>query len=80
MRVLSCFHCDHSSWLFNRVWVGRFKLPLLPRKVFAGSDENSVDGAIQVIGIDHNGEQKAFPVNMIFWHHQVPDEIDGDPI
>ena len=67
-------------WLFNRYWVGRFKFLPITQKVFAGAADNKVDPSIQVLGVDHGGEQKAFPVNMLFYHHQIADEIAGHPI
>ena len=67
-------------WLFNRFWVGRYKFPAISVKRFVAADENSVDLDVQVIGVDHGGVQKAYPVNMIFFHHQMPDNIAGQPI
>lgn len=67
-------------WLFNRFWVGRYKFPAISVKRFVTAQENSVDPEIQVIGVDHGGVQKAYPVNMIFFHHQIPDNIAGQPI
>ena len=58
-------------WLFNRFWVGRYKFPAISVKRFVKAGENGVDLDIQVIGVDHDGEQKAYPVNMIFFHHQI---------
>jgi len=67
-------------WLFNRFWVGRYKFPAISVKQFVTAENNQVDPSIQVIGVDHDGEQKAYPVNMIFYHHQIPDDIAGQPI
>ena len=67
-------------WLFNRFWVGRFKFLPIGKKVFAGAADNKVDNSIEVLGISRNGVHKAYPVNMLFYHHQVADEIDGHPI
>lgn len=30
--------------------------------------------------MDINGEQRAYPANLLFYHHQVPDEVGGQPI
>ena len=67
-------------WLFNRYWVGRFKFPAINQMVFKGAAENEIDPAVQVLGVEHNGETKAFPVNMVHFHHQLPDDIAGQPI
>lgn len=67
-------------WLFNRFWVGKYKFLPISIKPFVGKQQNEVDPGLQVIGIDMGGEQKAFPVNMLFYHHQITDEIAGQPI
>ena len=67
-------------WLFNHYWVGRVKFPPIGQKVFAGQEDNALDLGLQVIGVERNGVAKAFPANMLYFHHQIPDEIDGNPI
>lgn len=67
-------------WVFNRFWVGKYKFLPISQKVFATAADNKVDTALQVLGVDLGGEQKAFPVNMVFYHHQIADEIAGQPI
>jgi len=67
-------------WLFNRYWVGRFKFLPITQKRFEAAASNMVGMDEQVLGIDLGGEQKAFPVNMLYYHHQIADEIGGHPI
>jgi len=67
-------------WLFNRIWVGRIKFPALSTKVFVGQEDNELDPNLQVIGLDYKGEQKAFPVNMVTFHHQIVDSIADLPV
>jgi hypothetical protein len=67
-------------WLFNRYWVGRFKFLPITQKRFEGAATNKVGMKEQILGISHNGAQKAFPVNMLYYHHQIADEIGGHPI
>lgn len=67
-------------WVFNRFWVGKYKFLPISQKVFLGASENKVDTNIQVLGVDHDGVQKAYPVNMLFYHHQITDDIAGQPI
>ena len=67
-------------WLFNRYWVGRFKFLPITVKRFVGAAENTVGLNEQILGIEHGGEQKAFPVNMLYYHHQVADEVGGHPV
>ena len=67
-------------WLFNRYWVGRFKFLPITQKRFEGAAGNTVGMKEQVLGISHGCEQKAFPVNMLYYHHQIADEVGGHPI
>ena len=67
-------------WLFNRFWIGRFKFLPLKNPRFATRAGNTVDDAVQVVGVERGGKQKAYPVSMLFYHHQVPDRIDDLPI
>ena len=67
-------------WLFNRFWVGKYKFLPITQRVFETAANNKVDPAIQVLGISHNGVQKAYPTNMLFYHHQISDEIGDHPI
>ena len=67
-------------WLFNRYWVGRFKFLPITRKIFEKAAANKVGMKEQVLGISYGGEQKAFPVNMLYYHHQIADEVGGHPI
>lgn len=66
-------------WLFNKFWCGKYKFLPLTNPNFVSSADNTIDPKAQVIGISHNGVQKAYPVNMLFYHHQIPGEIGGHP-
>jgi len=67
-------------WLFNRFWVGKHKFLPISQKVFVKADANDIDLKSPVLGVNQNGVQKAYPVNMLFYHHQITDEISGKPI
>ena len=41
---------------------------------------NKVDMDRLVIGVEHNGEAKAYPIQYIGYHHQVRDVLGGKPI
>lgn len=45
-----------------------------------GTANNNVDTDRLVIGIAHNGEAKAYPIQYIGYHHQVRDSIGGQPV
>ncbi|MDQ6479640.1 DUF3179 domain-containing (seleno)protein [Dyadobacter sp. LHD-138] len=42
--------------------------------------ENKVDKERLVIGVEENGEAKAYPIQYIGYHHQVQDQLNGKPI
>jgi hypothetical protein len=43
-------------------------------------EKNSVDPARLVVGIEVDGQARAYPVQFIGYHHQVRDTINGKPI
>lgn len=47
---------------------------------FLKADENVVDPDRLVIGVTHNGEAKAYPIQFLGYHHQVQDTIGGKPV
>ena len=48
--------------------------------VMVPADRNKVDTARLVVGIDINGEARAFPIQFIGYHHQVRDTVAGQPV
>ena len=67
-------------WLFNKFWIGRYKFLPITQKVFLNAKESQVDTGVQVIGVELNGVKKAYPANLLFYHHQLSDEVGGAPI
>lgn len=52
-----------------------------PRQLyFSKSDQNVVDPDRLVLGVTHNGEAKAYPIQYLGYHHQVQDSIGGKPV
>lgn len=49
-------------------------------KILATVADNKVSLDKQVIGVLINGEAKAYPVEMIAYHHQVQDTVGGQPV
>src|SRR5204863_510694 len=47
---------------------------------FKDSAGNGVDKAAVVIGVEHNGEAKAYPIRYIAYHHQVRDTVGGKAV
>ena len=68
------------TWLFNfRMSADHmFREPVNP--VYRGLDQNTVDPESVVLGVEHNGEARAYPVRFILYHHQVRDTVGGRPV
>jgi hypothetical protein len=49
-------------------------------KYFAFADKSSIDTNKLVIGVSIKGEAKAYPIQVIGYHHQVRDTIGGEPV
>ena len=47
---------------------------------FADVTENKVDSSRLVIGVELHGESKAYPIQLIGYHHQVRDTVGGIPV
>ena len=51
-----------------------------PVFVSAAAAPASVTDESFVLGLDWNGEARAYPLDMMWWHHIVNDTIGGDPV
>ena len=52
-----------------------------PRSLtFKPRSENKIDDGGMVIGVEYNGEAKAYPIRFLVYHHQVRDTIGGKPV
>jgi hypothetical protein len=49
-------------------------------KILATVAANKVDSTKLVIGVVLNGQAKAYPVEIIGYHHQVVDTVNGEPV
>jgi len=49
-------------------------------KILATVADNKIDNTKLVIGVAINGQAKAYPVEIIGYHHQVTDSIGGEPV
>lgn len=47
---------------------------------FLKADSNVVSPDRLIIGVTHNGEAKAYPIQYLGYHHQVQDTIGGKPV
>lgn len=44
------------------------------------SSENKMKDSTLVVGVEYNGEVKAYPLRFIVYHHQVRDTVGGKPL
>lgn len=52
-----------------------------PRQlIMLSNSENKVNHDRIILGIEYNGEAKAYPIQFLSYHHQVRDHIGGKPI
>ena len=58
----------------DRMFIAPKSVVMLP------ADRNKVEMARLVVGIDINGQARAFPVQFIGYHHQVRDTVGGQPV
>jgi len=67
-------------WMFNFEMAAdhMFKQPGNP--VFLPRDGNQVDENAIVIGVEHQGAARAYPIRFIVYHHQVQDTVGGKPL
>ena len=67
-------------WFFNFQMTAdhMFLQPRLP--VFKSRPENAVDESSVVIGVEYNGEARAYPIRFLVYHHQVQDTVGGQPV
>jgi hypothetical protein len=49
-------------------------------KIFAEVSSNKIPSGNLVIGVEINSESKAYPIEVIGYHHQVRDTIGGEPV
>jgi hypothetical protein len=49
-------------------------------KNFAGVSGNTIDSNKLVIGIEINGQSRAYPIQLIGYHHQVRDTVGNTPV
>jgi len=67
-------------YFFNFVMMAEamFKQPEI--LVFKNRVENALKTSSVILGVEHNGEAKAYPLQFIIYHHQVQDTVGGKPM
>jgi hypothetical protein len=49
-------------------------------KNFSGVSGNTIDSSKLIIGVEINGQSRAYPIQLIGYHHQVSDTIGNTPV
>ena len=67
-------------YLFNFKFLADKMFYQPKNKILATILNNKVDSTKLIIGVSFNGEAKAFPIEIIGYHHQVQDTVGGEPV
>ena len=54
-------------------------VPLTNPRFVNAADRTDLSNDAYVLGLDWNGEQRAYPLSMMAYHHIVNDTVAGDP-
>jgi len=80
VRIVTLIPVLGIVFTFNFVMTAD-KMFLQPSQlILKNSSENLIPTDRLIIGITHNGESKAYPVEFLAYHHQVQDSIGGKPV
>jgi hypothetical protein len=80
LMVLAVVAAIFIIYLFNFQMTAEqmFRQPQNPG--FKSRGANRVDNNSLVIGVEHNGTVKAYPVQFLAYHHQIQDTVGGLPL
>ncbi len=67
-------------YLFNYKFLAEKMFYIPEHKVLLDTSSNKIPTSQLVIGVEQNGEAKAYPVEIIGYHHQVQDTIGSTPV
>ena len=62
---------------FNFIFTAENKFRKPQKLILATVNTNQVDKSMMIVGIEFNGESKAYPVDYIRYHHRIVDSIGG---
>ena len=68
------------AYLFNFRFLADKMFHQPETKLFLNAAENKVKAHQLVLGIAINGQAKAYPIEIIGYHHQVRDTVGGEPV
>ncbi|MES2795829.1 MAG: DUF3179 domain-containing (seleno)protein [Bacteroidota bacterium] len=80
LPILSILILIAVAYLFN-FNMAADAMFLQPRQLqMLSAKANKITKDRMIIGVEHNGESKAYPISLIGYHHQVLDTVGGKPI
>ena len=68
------------TYMANVKWSAEKMFVEPKQKIFANAAENKVPLDYLVVGIEHKGSARAYPINYIGYHHKVQDSVGGMPV
>jgi hypothetical protein len=80
LRIIAVIPTVIAVYFFNFVMAADHMFLEPAELILKNPAENKVPLDRLVIGIVHNGEAKAYPIEFITYHHQVQDNIGGKPV
>jgi Protein of unknown function (DUF3179) len=78
--TISLVACIVVAYLFNFHFLADKVFSQPKTKLFLSATENKVKAHQLVLGIDINGQAKAYAIEIIGYHHQVRDTVGGEPV
>jgi Protein of unknown function (DUF3179) len=67
-------------YMCNFDFIANKMFSVIGKKQMASVQHNRINNSKLVIGISLNGESRAYPIEIIGYHHQIMDTIGGTPI
>src|SRR5688572_11601312 len=67
-------------YMFNYKFLAEKMFYIPKHKVLVSASDNKISPSQLVIGVERNGEAKAYPIEIIGYHHQVQDTVGGSPV
>jgi hypothetical protein len=77
---ITLFIFTYTFFLLNYRFIADEMFFQPKHKIFAGKNENKIAGKDLVLGVTINSESKAYPIEIIGYHHQVRDTVGGTPV
>lgn len=82
--MLSAFTLDNANVLQDEILSGgppKDGIPaILKPKFLKGAEADFLNPGDQVIGVEVEGQARAYPIRILNWHEVVNDTINGVPI